>query len=1100
METEHVEEVELEGSTEPQREPLHFRYDSSKVSPEMGEVMESIKWLAESLLFHWKTFPIVLPQSSADVRAADGDGSNEESKLGLKDLFIAPSFDELEEVAKNKAGNLKKLNDKQLASIWNKGEFEVDSIHFPGQVHKWRLSQLLQKGTVRSHDTLLKDAALALRLLIITARNRFSSQFFSLTQSVHAWGKGLWKLLDVFVGMPSTTPGDLCTKVKEEHMCYLVAELNIKPSSKKELYDFCEYIKEQSRLLKMEKQKPFDLRPPPITYRFLTPKGQEIDLRLFNQDLINNCLPILSNILDREAKGWTVAFRHRLVKEYRGKNLSDEKISELVNEAVMEEYLQRVFTSINSNAELNSLQQGLGELLVSQAKSVIAMQKAVQNLQEKMQKFKEQLVNHLKKEYPVKSRIRAWMNEQQEAFKHDFITQNLWSAHEEAISICEDQGLQQAIYFLRRDLNFIKERDAVLHQELSKVKKPTRTFSFSTRIWLPRNWIIRRQSYGDVEVIVTVIRDGDSPLDGGIRNITYSVSKYTERKTTTRHPFWRWWNYFHRSWAWTWNSMFLFGVIIPWCSSFSLRSLFFVRPFMPDLKLSQVDGALYPKESSLTHTLVSRFEALWKNVRHSRKQFEEAPDTGFLGKSLTRHLNRFWNYVLKGAAGSLLLVLVFPLLCLSVSSVSLVLSITSPVWVPTLTLLAHVSFFIVYDIDCPDENSNKISILLEALIWRILIQGCFQPVAAFLFGAVCCPLSSLFIIVFGVLRRGGRGLWDSFMFHAIIKSRGRIPASDGFVARRIAGPGLASNYFYQIRPEQTLAALEASIELDELEAWKHSVLKVIDQPKEAYRKFIEQCFKPFSADIVEDGVYRRLVIETALYRTDLVTKATERERHLYTGLYLDLQRKIRLSERDLKLCILLTSKLLEKFYPEHVLSRLDEDSEEEFWEKNQLEYRDWKGFACKKLADIFSKGFLTPLEETDVSFELKVQHLNLSRYVGMLASAEFHDDLDLVTEIHTPTSEITVKSPSLDPGYFNPNQKLVHSTHLGTPREKLCPWKTFYEHKVFDKLEIPLPIPHPTNIAVSIYNRENDQDPINLDDVFCQRIIRAAKEVKLLKT
>ena len=43
------------------------------------------------------------------------------SKIGLKDLFIAPSFDELEEVAKNKAGDLKKLNDKQLATIWNRG-------------------------------------------------------------------------------------------------------------------------------------------------------------------------------------------------------------------------------------------------------------------------------------------------------------------------------------------------------------------------------------------------------------------------------------------------------------------------------------------------------------------------------------------------------------------------------------------------------------------------------------------------------------------------------------------------------------------------------------------------------------------------------------------------------------------------------------------------------------------------------------------------------------------------------------------------------------------------------------------------------------------
>ena len=47
-------------------------------------------------------------------------------------------------------------------------------------------------------------------------------------------------------------------------------------------------------------------------------------------------------------------------------------------------------------------------------------------------------------------------------------------------------------------------------------------------------------------------------------------------------------------------------------------------------------------------------------------------------------------------------------------------------------------------------------------------------------------------------------MWDTFMFHAVIKKRGRVPAQDGFIARRIAGPGLASNYFYQVRRQKTL--------------------------------------------------------------------------------------------------------------------------------------------------------------------------------------------------------------------------------------------------------------------------------------------------------
>ena len=37
------------------------------------------------------------------------------------------------------------------------------------------------------------------------------------------------------------------------------------------------------------------------------------------------------------------------------------------------------------------------------------------------------------------------------------------------------------------------------------------------------------------------------------------------------------------------------------------------------------------------------------------------------------------------------------------------------------------------------------------------------------------------------------------MYHAVIKSRARVPAHDSFVARRIAGPGLASNYYLQVK-------------------------------------------------------------------------------------------------------------------------------------------------------------------------------------------------------------------------------------------------------------------------------------------------------------
>ncbi|XP_069125487.1 uncharacterized protein [Argopecten irradians] len=903
--TEVMEDLTLK-EMDPEKETLFFQFDASAVPDEMAEVMKSIKELAESMLFHWKSFPIILPPSitevAGDSTAPTEDGEKESThrgKINFNDLFKAPTFDELDQVAMNSAGVLKKLTDKQLEDVWNYGQFEVDSINFPGQVHKWRLSRLLQKGSLTAQDSLLNDMALVLRLLIITARNRFVSHFFSVSNSFRGLGIGFMKILDILIGVPSTTSGDLDSKIQDEHMRYLVAELDIKPHCKKEFQTFCTYVKEKCEQLQTDSSKGTPIRPPPIPYCYQTPSGLDIDLRLFNKDLINNCLPILSSILDRGSRGWHVQYRQKLIRELQGKGLTNEEVSKRVNASIMDEYLDRVFSAICSNTELENLQQGIGNLLVAQAKTVIAMKKAVNNVQVKMVKHKEKLISHLKSGYRVKSRIEPWMNEQIRAFEIEFVEQNLWSAHEEAINICEDGGLKQAVYFLKRDLNFLKQREAVLIKELGKVRHPRRKFTFATQIWLPQNYIVMKKVGNQQERIPTVVMDKESPpsrslmLGEGDRSVSYTVEKLHHRVTSSRYPFWRWWNYLHRTWSWTWNAIFLLGVVIPWCSPISLRALFSIKPFIPDTTLNQENGKLYRSTRSITQTLCSRLSQLWINVWDSRKKFEDAPDQGFLGKSFTRHLNRFWNYVLKGACGTVILVLFFPACCVVASTASLTAAITAPLWMPAVTLLVHFSFFLIFDFDCPDE-SNRLFLVFEALIGRILLQGLIQPIAAGLTGGVLCPMAALGVSIFGVLRRTGRGAWDTVMYFTVVKSRGRVPSKDSFVARRIAGPGLASNYFFQIQTEQALAALDARMELDELEAWKTHVTKVIDLPKEKYRSW----FRLGEHSIKDNHHYTDLGSDLALHSikdnyhyTDLgsdLALHSIKDNHHYTDLGSDL--------------------------------------------------------------------------------------------------------------------------------------------------------------------------------------------------------------------
>nr|CAD7256838.1 unnamed protein product [Timema shepardi] len=1017
----------LPDSLEPEREPVKFDVHLRGAPDEVVQLVQNIKDVAEQFLYHWKTFPLVLPPSLSSAGATGGDTGSAQhdggvslsslprrlnKHINLRDLFLAPSFDELDAVAVDGKGEPRRLNGKHLECIRERGEFEVESLNFPGQVHKWLLSQLLQKGTERSRDSLLNDLALALRFIIVTAKGRLVSHFFSLYQAVRSLVTGLLKLLDIIIGVPSLQAHNLETKIREERWQYLVAELVCRSEFEDSLELLCGFVRRQLRRATTEKfevERESSHPPVPVPYLFLTPKGVELDLRLFNRDTMRRALPALVAILERETRGWFLHFRERLISELRSQKLPDEEIEREVNQAVMKEYLQRVYTSILSHPDLLALGEGIPQLLVQQAQSVVLMHRAVENVQKKLTKTKDSLKQRIEYMYPVFSRIRPWMRDKLRSAENHFIEECQWSAHEEALMLCTSQRLHQTVYFLNRDLTFMREREPVLLKELRKVKTPTRSFQWLTQIWFPSNWIVRRSFQGQSEVIPTVQSATATSITmprSDPSQAVFLVEKEVVRTTTTRWPMWRWINYCHRTWSWMWNAMFFFGVVIPWCSPVSLRALLCVEPFMPDLELSQVNGTLFPRKSSLTPTLASRLLSLWRHISKSRTHFETKPDTGFIGKGFTRHLNRLWNYLVKGLLGTLCVVLIFPLVCFVTSFCSLAMALTA---------------FI-----CPDPTRNRYLVILEAILWNIGIQGGIQPVLALFVAFFMCPLISVTILTVGVLRYWCRLLWDTASFHLVIKKRGRVPASDSFVVKRIAGPGLASNYFYQVRPEQALAAFEAKLELDELAAYQHETEQTILQPQKDFSQFVEACFGPFSAQLSKTGPYLCLQKEGQDLMSALHEKLERRRRDLQTGLGVAVRSKIKLTTLELKIAIQQAALMLERFYPLHVLQRLP-INEEDYWESKGLSVHDWAGLAGLMYADIFSLDFLTPLDEMDTKFRLEPhQQVDLSRYTEMVHGAELGTGgPDLLGPVYAPRGNIQVHSPYLEVSAFNPRSKVT---------------------------------------------------------------------------
>ncbi|XP_011298454.1 uncharacterized protein [Fopius arisanus] len=1110
---------------QPEKEPVRFDASHLRGAPaEVEALVHNIKEVAQQFLYHWKTFPIILPPPLS--ACSDGEETLARKKYHLRDLFVAPSFDELDAVAVDTNGEPRRLTNKQLESIRERGEFEIDSINFTGQTHRWRLSGLLQRGRDRRRETLLNDLALATRFLVVTARARLISHCFSISQSFKALLTGFLRLLDMIIGVPSLQAQNLEGKIREERCRYLVAELVCRAEYEDSLELLCGFVRKQLRRAAMEKfeveRESSQLLPVSVPFVFGTPSGTAVDLRLFSRDVMRKAMPILVTILERETRGWFLHFRERLISELRGQKKSDEEIEEQVNEAVMREYLQRVYSNILIHPDIQALGDGIGQLLVQQAQSIILMHRAVESVKRKLAHAKESLRKSMESEHPVLSRIGPWMRDRMREAESNFIEECQWSAHEEALSLCSLQNLQQTVYFLNRDLTFMREREPVLLKELRKVETPTRNFQWPTQIWLPRNWIVRRNFQGTSEVIPTILSSTPTSITtprADPSQPVFLVERELVHTTTTRWPMWRWINYIARTWCWTWNAMFLFGVAVPWCSRVSLRALLMVDPFTPDLELSQLNGTLFPRKSSQTPTLCSRLIALWRHISKSRTHFETEPDTGFIGKGMTRHINRLWNYGAKGLLGTLCILFIFPIICVVASLGSLIIALSAFVWMPLVTLTLHAFMALVIDLDSPEASRNRYFVVLEALIWNIGIQGCIQPLAALVVALCICPIISFFIMTVAVVRYWIRVVWDTAMFHLLIKSRGRIPASDSFVVKRVAGPGLASDYYYQIKPEQALAAFEAKLELDELFAFQHETERLITQPQRDFTQFVEACFSPFATNLAKTkDPYKSLEKEARDLIGVLHEKLDRRKKDLQTGLGVAVRSKIKLTTFDLKMVIQQAALMLERLYPSHVLSRLN-GNEDDFWENKGLSVGDWAGLAGLMYADIFSLDFLQPLDDTDTKFKLEPHSgIDLSKYTNMVHSTELGgiNGPDLLGAIYVPRGNIQVHSPYLELSAFNPRakqptsskklEKMCESSGLHSARSnrktltaisggdtRWQPWKREMRPYSAEKLLIPLPIPHPAHIAITIHNRDSE-DPIPLDSEICQNILRAIEE------
>ncbi|KPJ02598.1 hypothetical protein RR46_09801 [Papilio xuthus] len=1072
----------------PEREPLHFDVQLVGAPPEVEQLVNNIKQVAEDFLYHWKTFPIVLPPSQFT-----GPGNKP------SDIIIAPPCDELDAAAldagvepqplspkqlhairekglhKDKVFNPKKLSTKQLESIHEWGEFEVPSRHFPGQSHVWRVAGWLQRGRARAREELYCHVARAVALLVVVARDRLlRDEPLSVIGGGKALLQGLHRLLDVLIGMPSLEARDLDKKIREERSRYLVAELICKPEDQEDITALAAWVSRAMRRAASEKTDARDaLRlAPRVPCVYTTPQKTQVDLRLYRREVARRAAGPLQALLERESRGWFLHFRERRAAHLASQKVPIKDIEEEVRVAALREYVTRVCSAVLASEPLRALGDGVPDLLAAQLRAAVLMDRAKEGVQRKLEAGLARAEARILATHPVLSRAGAWRAERLAAASRRLRADLSWAPLEDAAAAMQAQQLHQHRYFLLRDLAFLRDREPLLLKELRAAKTPTREFTWATRIWLPRNWSVVRHFRGRSERIPTVLSTRATSIvtpRSDPSQPVFLVHRERLRRTATRWPAWRLLNLAHRTWCWGWNMMFLLGVLVPWYSPVSLRALLQVKPFVTDYELSQVNGTLFPKRSSETQTMWSRLLRLWRHVSKERTRFETEPDTGLLGKGMSRQANRLWNYGVVGGLGSLALLLAFPICAVLCCLLSLCAALTVPLWMPALTLAVHASNALVYDLDCPAPKLNRYFVLLEIVVWHIGLLGVLQPLAALLVAVVLCPLGALLLLVGGVSWWAGRGVWEAAAWRAVIVRAARVPAHDSAFCKRVAGPGLHTRACYQITAAQALAAVCARAELEALAEWAAEIESVIERPLRDYAHFVDACFGPFSVQIAKTGAYKQLEKECNELVMSVREKLAARRRDLALGLTEAARARVRMTAPDLRKAVQASA---------HELSRAWAGRGEEWWSARGLEPADWHALAANTLVEVFDAEILVALEEGEARLSLEggeAARAWAARCGRGLAPPDVLAERDHWRR---------------DP--HEPHPHGVWGEWSGTPAPRVPP--PSLEVSAFSpRAPLQPPVPHPAAVALVLHNRESD-NPVPLDSELCADILRTLED------
>ena len=257
-------------------------------------------------------------------------------------------------------------------------------------------------------------------------------------------------------------------------------------------------------------------------------------------------------------------------------------------------------------------------------------------------------------------------------------------------------------------------------------------------------------------------------------------------------------------------------------SMIGVKALFLINLYR-DLEVDYSTGKLYPCRKTYTFPRTVNNLITW--ICDSRNNFERAPDTGILGKSVSRIFNLILNYIIRLLMiGSLIIIIYPPLIIINVV-ICFCLILCSPLIAPAWNLIDYLFSCIIYN----RYDQFKFFHLLRIIIVDFIINSVFQFILCCL-SIILKPIISVFFVIYAHFHFLLRYLYDLF-FYYILKFLGKIPLTDNCMAWRISGPHLFRERFYDISNKDLMSLVIAEIEKMVMNNYSKNMEEILNGPK-----------------------------------------------------------------------------------------------------------------------------------------------------------------------------------------------------------------------------------------------------------------------------